>query len=201
MSSVEQGDPTLEAAETAFGNKVRPSLQIALDDWFADPSAGRLSGRVMAIMINAEDPSANFVPTAIDHFTQTTGHGPKIVVDDKDKDVISEECKLNVDRLFAGRTKTPSEVGDALNKCETDSLEKFFVSTTRSVYYSWSYSDPGFPNNKAISMGVNRDLTGTRVAIQMSYSSGEADREFKARVDALAAALKAEAEQRNKKDF
>ena len=122
-------------------------------------------------------------------------------MDDKDKDIISRDCKSNVDKLYAGRAKSTEQVADALSKCETDSLEKFFVSTTRSAYYAWTSSDPGFPRNKAVSMGVQRDLVGTRVIIQMSYTTGEADREFKAKVDALAAAVKAANERRNKNDF
>lgn len=201
MFSAEERDPALSAALTAFGNNVQPSLQIALDDWFPDTAARRKSGRVVKIIIKAEAPSEDFVPTAVDHFTQTTGQRPRITVDERDKDIISRECKLNIDKLYAGRDKSASEVADALNKCETESLEKFFISTTRSVYYAWGSHDPGPPQNKVVSMGVHRDLLGSRVVIEMSYKSGEAEHEFKARVDALLAGAKAAKEKRIKDDF
>ena len=201
MSSTQERDPALTSVLTAFGNKVRPSLQIALDDWFSDPAHQPLAGRLIGIIIKADEPSADFVPTAIDHFTRATGQRPRITVDDKDKDIISRQCRSNVDKLYAGRAKTVEEMAAALSKCETDSLEKFFISTTRSVYYVWAASDPGFPRNKEVAMGVQRDLIGTRVTIEMSYKGGEAERQFKAKVDALSAALKAAKEKRNKDDF
>lgn len=197
----EERSPVLTAALTAFGNRVQPSLVIFLDDWFPDAAKQRFVGRLAAITIKAEGPSTTFVPIAIDHFTKASGRQPKISVDDKDKDIISRECKSTIDNLYAGRANRPDEVADALNRCETESLEKFFISTTRSVFYAWTFSDPGFLDNKRVAMGVHRELMGTRVITEMSYDAGNADREFKAKVNALLEEVKATKEKRNKDDF
>lgn len=194
--------PQLAALRTAFGNTVQEiSLDLLLETLGERDSTGRISGRLASIRIEVANPSETFVPNAIEHFTQAVGSPPQREIDQQDRATISTRCKKAIDELYAGKPKGYTETMEALKKCETDSIEKFFVSTARSTGYTWQLSDPGHHENKIVYLGLDRDLIGLRGHILMAYKSGPEERDFRRKVDSYLQSLKDMENSRSKSDF
>lgn len=185
---------------TAFGAPVEASIVVLVDDAYPDPRSLRLSGRINKINIEASSPPDDFVRHAVGHFSEALGRAPEVSVDDKGKDVISDECKRRIDKLYNGK-QSYSETLSAVKKCETDSLEKFFVSTTRSTYFSWPGLENGDASNKYVAMGVHRDLVETQVNLEIGYTEGRAEEIFGKKIDLLVKSAKDAQQNRAKTDF